>query len=227
MKRDSLCFLAALAWPLLVFSPHARCAEWTLAVVQKAPPSALGESIAKTLQPQAIQLLQSGAPVMEFWFPTELALAKAHDASSKGLASLGSAGILGATVVHKDQRDYRDDELFAGTYTMRMGLRPNDGNHLGSSEYLFFAVLTPAKLDTAVDQIKTYKELVKTSSQESSADHPFILSLRPGTSDVGAFPRLNVPAEAHKSLLIKLPASFEGTTSSIVMDLVYEGVAEH
>jgi len=225
--RIGILLLLGMGTPWWTASANLRAAEATVKVVNKPLPAGLAESFRTLLQPQATQLLEGDAPLLEFWFPASWNLGKAYDAPSKGLGSLSDTAVLGAVVVHKDMRDYRDDELFPGTYTMRLGLRPNDGNHLGTSEFLYFAVLTPAKLDPSVEAIKTYKQLVKASRQESATDHPFILSLRPGTSDSGEFPRLNKPADAHKSLLLNLPASFEGQMSNVFVDLVYEGVAQH
>ena len=181
-----------------------------LKVTDKAAPKEIDPSIQKLLQPKAIQ-----AGPYEFWLVSELPTAK-------GLDGLKQATLLGAVSLPKPARDYRDDEVAAGVYTMRLILQPQDGNHLGTSEFPQFAALTPAKLDTKPDGITDYKSLVKASSKETSTDHPVILSLRPVSSPSGEFPRLEEPAPEHKSVRVQVPVS--GGKTGLAFDIVYEGL---
>lgn len=176
-----------------------------LKVADKPVPKEIDPSIQKLLQPKSIQ-----AGPFEFWLVSELSGAKTLD-------SLKQAALLGVVSVPKAARDYRDDEIPAGVYTMRFILQPQDGNHLGTSEFPQFVALTPAKLDTRPEGITDYKSLVKASSKETSTDHPIILSLRPVSSASGEFPRLEEPAPEHKSVRVKVPGG------GIVFDIVYEG----
>ena len=180
-------------------------ADLTLKTAQTAPPKEIDAAIQKLLQPNAIQLAEGNQPVFQFWLVNDLPGAKALDA-------IKPATLLGAISVQKAQRDYRDDEIAAGAYTMRFALQPQDGNHLGSSEFTYFAVLTPAKLDTKPDGITDYKGLVKASSKETSTDHPVILSLRPTKGDRQ---ELLEPAPEHKSVRVKIGA--------LPFEIVYEG----
>ena len=125
--------------------------------------------------------------------------------------------------IPKALRDYRDDELAAGVYTMRLVVQPQDGNHLGSAEFLWFAALVPAKLDTKPDGIADYKTLVKASSKETATDHPVILSLRPPSSTDGDAPKLCEPAAEHKSVRVKVPARLGDEKTALVFEVVYEG----
>jgi hypothetical protein len=62
--------------------------------------------------------------------------------------------LIGIVEVPEESRDYRDDELFKNVFTMRYGLRPDDGNHLGTSDYRHFAVLIPADQDQKLNGMK-------------------------------------------------------------------------
>jgi hypothetical protein len=190
---------------ILISAIAVQAADLTLKTAEALPPKDIDPAIQKLLQPKAIQLVEGDKPVFQFWLIKDLPGAKALDA-------IKPAALLGVVSLPKSQRDYRDDEIAAGTYTMRFALQPQDGNHLGSSEFLYFAVLTPAKLDTKPDGITDYKALVKASSKETSTDHPVILSLRPTKGDSQ---ELLEPATEHKSVRVKVPPlSFE---------IVYEG----
>jgi hypothetical protein len=192
----------------LILGTALSAADLNLKVTELPPPKEVDPAIQNLLQPKAIQLADGDTPAFQFWLVKDVPEAKKLD-------TLQQAALLGVVSIPKSQRDYRDDEIAAGVYTMRFALQPQDGNHLGSSEFAYFAVLTPAKLDTRPDGIKTYKSLVKASSKETSTDHPMILSLRPTSSGKGDAPELVEPAPEHKSVRVKV--------SALAFEIVYEG----
>jgi hypothetical protein len=75
--------------------------------------------------------------------------------------------------------DFRGQALKAGTYTLRYGLQPDDGNHLGTSEIRDFLVGCPPKTDTSAMRIEDVKELFKLSATSASGTHPAIFLLFP------------------------------------------------
>ena len=220
MRKPSL-LLGTLLTLLQVNASTA--ADLALKVADKEPPKELDTSIRPKLQTKAVQLLEGEKPVYEFWFNAEVSLQSKPASPGKALDAIKQATLLGAVAVSRDRRDYRDDELRAGVYTMRFALQPQDGNHLGTSEFNYFAVLTPAKIDNKLDDIIDYKALVKASSKETSTDHPVILSLRPASSDQGDLPQLDTPAPDHKSVRVKVPAKAGDEKVSITFEVVYEG----
>lgn len=220
--------LPLLLAALLHFCPSSSAAELTLKVIDKEPPKELDASIRQALQSEAIQLGDGEKPAYEFWLRTEIPLQAKPASVAKALDAVKQATLLGVVSVPKPARDYRDDTLAAGVYTLRFALQPQDGNHLGTSEFLYFAVLVPAKLDTKLDGIADYKALVKASSKETSTDHPIVLGLRPVSSDEGELPKLNEPAPEHKSVRVKLLAKAPDSDqkASIVFELVYQGMGK-
>ena len=217
--------LAALALAM-VMAPQAS-AELKLKVVGKKPPAAVSAEIGKTLEPNAIQLLAGDKPVFEIWLCKEIAVKSKPASADAGLKSIPQASLLGVIAATEEKRDYRDDELYQGVYTMRFVLKPQDGNHLGTSEFPYFVALVPAKLDKAVKQITNYDQLTEASSEDTASGHPMIMSLRPVKSDSGTFPQLAEPAHEHKSVRVKAGAkAADGAKTSLIFDLVYEGLGE-
>ena len=202
-------------------------ADLTVRVAEKEPPRELDASIRALLQRNTVELLEGDKPLYEFWFVNELPLQAKPASTAKALDAVKQTTLLGAVNVPADQRDYRDDELRAGVYTMRFALQPQDGNHLGTAEFLYFAVLISPKHDTKPDGITEYKPLVKASSRETSTDHPVILSLRPASSGDGELPKLAEPAPEHKSVRVKVPAKAGDEKTSLVFEIVYEGKGKH
>ena len=200
----------------------ASAADLTLKVTDKAPPGEINESIRSLLQPKAVQLVEGDKPVIELWLAKELNLQSKPSSPATALDALKQTTLLGAVSFASARKDYREDEIAKGVYTVRFAQQQQDGNHLGTAEFTSFAVLVPAKLDAGPDAIKDYKQLVNTSSKETSTDHPMVVSLRPVNSAEGEFPKLATPAPEHKSVRVKIPGK-GADTAPVVFDIIYEG----
>lgn len=207
---------------LLFCGLAAKSADIAVRVVNKALPSEIAPDLQTLFQSQAVQVVEGDKTLLELWLAKEVALQSKPASAAKALDAVKPVSLLAAVAVPGARRDYRDDEVPAGTYTMRLALQPQDGNHSGSSEFGYFGVLVPAKLDTKPDAIKDYKELMKASSKETSTDHPMVLSLRPVASTEGAPLMLNTPAPEHKSVRVKVPAK-GADTKEIAFEIVFEG----
>jgi len=219
MKNPWL-LLAIALWVRLANNSNA--ADFSLKLADKEPPKQISEAIRKMLPAKAVQLLGGDAPVFEFWFCSEIPLKSKPSAADKALDALQDTTLLGAVAVGNGRRDYKDNQISPGVYTMRFGLQPQDGDHLGSAEYNYFAVLIPAASDTQPNGFATAKAMAKASGKDTASNHPVVLSLRP-TSAAGDAPTLNEPAAEHKSVRLKLPAKAADEKVSIVFELVYQG----
>ena len=212
----------------LLSAAAVSASEFSTKPLDKEAPSELGQSIKKELNPTGIQILRKDKPIYELWLRKQLPLKKAIETPGKALNALGQTSLLGAIAILADERDYRDDELYKGVYTIRFGLRPEDGNHLGTSDHLYFAVLIDAKNDQELGKIVKSRQLVKASSKTSATDHPMILSLYPVSSEDSATPSVHEPAPEHEAIRLSIPVtSPDGSaTSSITFDLVVAGMAD-
>jgi hypothetical protein len=209
-----------LAW-------SASSAEWSCKVIDKKPPTNLDASIQAILSPQAIQVSKGKTLIYEIWLRTDTPLKAKPKSTVESLNSLKETTLIGATQVFKEERDYREDELYTDLYTMRFSLQPQDGDHLGTSEHPYFAVLTPAKLDKKINGLNTYDELVETSGQDSATGHPFILSLWPVEKNEPGNPKMTQPAQDHEGVRVMLPGTASDEKSSLIFDIIVHGVSEH
>jgi hypothetical protein len=221
MNYRIISFLALAAIHCVAVS----AADYTAQVIDKPIPVGVAAYITNLVQPKALQILENQKPILEFWLAKEAPLAGAEDTAAKGPAALKPAGLLGVAVVSQATRDYRDDELAAGTYTIRFALQPQDGNHLGSADYTYFGVLVPAKLDTTAEAITTYQALVKASGKETASGHPNIFSLRPASASPPSDAlKVNEPASDHKSIRIRLPT--KTSAQAVEFELVFKGMGK-
>ncbi len=219
--------VAALCLAFLAFPPALRAAEWTVEVADRKPPAEVPAGWRGVLREKVVRVLKNREAAFEFWFRDDVPLTGKSGSSSTALNSVAQATPLGVVSVPNDLRDYRDNDLFSGLYTVRMGYQPQDGDHLGTSDYAWFFVLIPAEHDAGPDAIRGYQEMVEASGRETPTGHPIVLSLRPvdGASDES--PRITQPVPDHVAVRLRLPGIHQGESIPIPLELVVEGHAAH
>jgi hypothetical protein len=202
--------------------------ELSLKSETKPAPDTVAAPILAELGDTVLQLGTEAGPLYEYWFRKEIPLKEKPASNEDALEAIEEMTLLGVLVAHEEKRDYRDDELWEDTYTMRLSIQPQDGNHLGTSVFPYFAVLLPIGEDESLEGFADTDEMIKVSSDNTAVGHPMIVSLRPVENVEGEFPALKEPAEEHKSLRVKLVGKVTGSgeTVDIVFDVVYEGVGE-
>jgi hypothetical protein len=223
MRKQGL-FLATVFFLHAAFSSGLGSEVTLREVEDRQAPADIGESIRKTLRPGSVQLIEGEKVIFEFWFRSDLPLKARPASASRALQSISESSLLGVAVVGEGQRDYKDNEIAAGVYTMRFSLIPQDGDHMGVSEYPYYAVLILASNDPDLDGIKTYRAMVRASGKPTPTDHPVVLSLRPAP-EASQTPQIVEPAPEHKSLRIKLSAGEQGSDqkAEVGLDIVFEG----
>ena len=203
--------------------------EAVLKVTDTAPPNELAQAFRDTLDTKAVQLLVGDKPVLEFWFRKDIPLTSKPAPGQTALDAIKEVTFLGAVRVHETRKDFRKDDIEKGVYTLRLGIIPQDGNHLGTTPFPYMAVLVPAKYDTGMDAIGDHDTLAKTSGQDTYDEHPNTLSMQPlkGAEGEGEFPRLAEGGDDWKFIYLKLPAKTEsGEAADLIFGLVYEGHGE-
>ena len=210
----AICFLGVM--------PVASTQELNVRLLEKQPPSELSEAIKSKLDTAVVEVREGDTLLYEFWFPSVTQLEPKQAKDSSVLDQLPVACLIGAAKIHRDKRDYRDDDLYSGVHTIRFALQPQDGNHLGSSEYPYFGLLVMAENDRSLDGIKTYKQLTKASSLDTASEHPIILSLRPAISEAEKY-TLVEPAPDHEAIRIEINANDGDDAKVVKFDLVVKG----
>jgi hypothetical protein len=191
-------------------------------------PEEVAEPIRKVLSKEAVSLEDGESPFFQFWFRTELPLAKSPDGGTLGLDTLQEGTVLGVLKVSSERYDFRDEEIPPGIYILRFGIQPEDGNHLGVAPTRTFAVLIPAQHDTQLEPV-AHEELMKAAAVINAANHPSSLNLQPIEQADGEFPRLDELSNGeHKVLLLQFPArlSTSNDMTKLNVALVYEGTGQ-
>jgi hypothetical protein len=91
--------------------------------------------------------------------------------------------------------DFRGQTLKPGTYTLRYGLQPDDGNHLGVAPSRDFLLLVPPSADPGPEVAPNFLDVVALSRKASGTKHPAPLSLVP--AEGGTAPAITKDDEGH------------------------------
>ncbi|HEX8203220.1 MAG TPA: hypothetical protein VF590_22275, partial [Isosphaeraceae bacterium] len=135
----------ALASAFALSATVARAQEsYKVEVLKEGPPAALAAGIKGTLATSGYRVLDDqGKPYADLWFRAAVP-ASGAPAGAKGAVLfpvLAEGELLGALRFPGDGFDYRDQPIAGGVYTMRYGLEPINGDHLGVSPFRDFALL--------------------------------------------------------------------------------------
>jgi hypothetical protein len=171
-----------LAFLAIALTPLAAAAQESYKVepLKEGPPSALAGPVKEALDAQGYRVLDGqGKPFVEFWLRKAVP-ASGKPAGPKGpvlFPVLGEGELLGAMRFVAEGHDYRDQTITPGVYTMRYGLQPENGDHLGTSPYRDFALLVPASKDKTVEDL-AQKKLEGQSAEAAGSSHPAVFMLR-------------------------------------------------
>lgn len=215
-------------WAILgqLLAPTAlRAQAAKLAVTEAQAPKEIAEPIRAVLDGKMTRITTEDKASFEFWFRKELPLAEKPAGGTLALGTVKEGTVLGVVRVAGEHYDFRNEEIPPGIYVMRLGIQPEDGNHLGVAPTRTFAVLIPAKLDKKLEPIP-HDALMKEAAKVNPVMHPSNLNLQPVEKADGEFPRLEERSGGeHKVVLLKFPASLGDSKekTTLTMALVYYG----
>jgi hypothetical protein len=157
--------------------------------LKQGPPGAVAAEIRETLGTQGFRLMDShGRPFADIWLRKGIPAGSKPEGPKGGIQfpCLADGELVGVLQFAAEGHDYREQTIAKGVYTMRYGLQPANGDHLGVSAYRDYVLLLPSTKDKvlAAPQRRT---LVETSAESAGTVHP------------AAFLLLAAPADAAKS----------------------------
>jgi hypothetical protein len=166
-------------WLTVALLPTAALAQesYKIEPLKQPPPESVSAAIRGVLAGEGYKVVDDqGKTYAEFWLRKAVP-ASARPAGPKGVIQfpfLAEGELLGALRFSDEGRDYRDQSIPKGVYTLRYGLQPVNGDHLGVSPYRDYALLLPAAKDTGVAALAP-KALTDRSSESAGASHPAVL----------------------------------------------------
>jgi len=170
--------LTVVAACLLTSVAALRADEHELETIDEVP-KGLSPAIEKQIDPEGYRVSSEKGAVVDLWLLKDVAVEPGFKSSLLKLYAFKPGQLIGALRIADgaEYTDFRGQEMNAGTYTLRYGLQPMDGNHVGTSETSDFLLALPAAIDTKADGIATKEELSEESAKAAGSTHPAIFSL--------------------------------------------------
>jgi hypothetical protein len=206
--------------------------SWKVEALKQPPPDAVAPEIRSLLGDQGFRILdEQGKAHAEIW------LRRAIPSSDKPGEPRGAVQfpflkegeLLGSLQFANEGHDYRDQSIAKGVYTMRYGLQPVNGDHLGVSTYRDYSLILPASKDRTV-LAPARKQLEERSAESAGTSHPavFIMLMAPAGASKTAASIIRDDEKDTWSVVLPLTLTLKGQSESIVhpVRLVIDGAAQ-
>ncbi len=158
------------------------------------------EAVRSALESGGQRVLLAGEPWCEVWLRKSIPAVK-NSASGALRTDLGVSTAVGVIRFVTAATDFRGQAIRPGLYTLRYARIPEDGNHLGVSEYPDFLLLVPLAKDPDPAARLTLEELEKLSTTATGTKHPGVLSLTGPSGQT--LPSVTVNEAGHVVLQLK------------------------
>ncbi|HVC19514.1 MAG TPA: hypothetical protein VNE16_05505 [Vicinamibacterales bacterium] len=173
MMRPSWMFVCAA---LLTTTAAASARAPVVTPQHDPPPVELAAPLRALIAPGG-QQVTIGSTTLDFWWVESLPLA-AGSSGAVDWSQVPEGSLVGVMKTGASFPDIRGHSFKAGVYTLRYGIQPADGNHMGVSPYPDFLLVGPAADDTDPKPLG-HDATIQLSTKASGLAHPAVLSLDP------------------------------------------------
>jgi len=178
----------------------------TIASLKEPPPQSIAAEIRNALIPEGHRILdKQGQTVANIWMRKGVPGSEKPEGPKGAIQFpfLADGELIGVLQFATEGHDYRDQPIAKGVYTMRYGLQPVNGDHLGVSTYRDYSLVLPASKDQSL-VVPRRKQLEDRSAESAGTSHPAIFLL------------LEAPPESSKSAASVIHDAEKNTWSIVV-----------
>ncbi|HEX4915846.1 MAG TPA: hypothetical protein VFV51_17930 [Vicinamibacterales bacterium] len=176
------------------------------------PPAELAAGVAARLAPAA--RIVAGPATLEIWLVQQLE----KNGDGPGWGSVESGTLVGAMRVSGEFKEIRGKAVKPGVYTLRFGMQPQNGDHLGISTFREFLLISPAAIDQD-PKVLGFDGVVALSKEVIGTAHPASLSLDPPEDAPGAPLSTYKNEHGHEGVVLRL--------GSLTFGLIVSGLIVH
>ena len=158
---------------LLIALP-ALAADFSAESAGPPPVDGVPEAVRGMLHADGVRVKgPDGKVIAEYW--GREASFEGDPASGFGIRfeTIPEGALIGLARFPDNGSDYREQHIPAGVYTLRYGLHPEDGDHMGVAPSRDFVLLTPAAADTEAGMNYSFDDLVELSYKVGNS-HPTV-----------------------------------------------------
>jgi hypothetical protein len=195
-------FLVGLA--LLLVTAPVRADALSAATLPDQPPADLAPAVRALFAPDGVRVKGPGVTI-DFWWVKSLPLQPGGAAPA--WAEVEEGTLVGAARLDAQHRDIRGRSIKPGVYTLRYGIQPANGDHLGVSPFREFLLLSPAAADADVKPTG-HDGTVDLSTQTIGGSHPAVWSLDPPVAaSSAALLSAHTNDAGHEGVVFEVPTS--------------------
>jgi hypothetical protein len=194
-------------------------------LAEPAPADAVAAPIASLLNESGVKVIRgTSRTVCEIWLRKEI---PASAATSSGVQYPFQPGdLIGVVRFPREGSDFRDQDIAEGVYTLRYGLQPVDGAHVGTFPTRDFLVLSKAEDDQSAEPVDAMA-LTERSTEASETSHPAILALIKLEEKAESYPSITENEEKEWWIArLEVQTKAGDKAQKIPVDLVVAGYAE-
>lgn len=192
-------------------------------------PTGLTPAVTEAVAPKGLRLSGKDGIICDLWLAKAIPVKSGFTPNLRIQYPFQNGQLIGAIRFPEasEPHDFRGQSIKPGLYTLRYGLQPDDGNHLGTSEIRDFLCACPADADKDPKRIEKIKDVFKLSAKAAGTTHPTIFLLL-------APPEKAVESSAvkfdkdHEYVIISINASgqADGASTAVPLNVVVVGEAE-
>lgn len=165
-------------------------------------PSDLQAPVAALLKPGGIRAVVDGV-TLDFWWSASVP-------GAPGWSAVPEGTLIGAVRLSAAFRDIRGSVIKPGTYTLRYGIQPDNGDHLGVSPHRHFLLISPAADDRSADPLG-HEGTIEISKGAVGGSHPAIWSIDPPAATAAPL-SIHTTDLGHQAVIVELPSPAAGGT---------------
>ncbi len=217
--------LIPAAFVLAVTLSPARSQDYRVELIDAAPEARkLSAELIGEFSDQGIRVRRGAKrTVCEIWFCKQWSVETGFESTVERLYPFSQGQLIGLLHFTRRGKDFRDQSVRRGWYTLRFGLQPVDGNHEGTSPTRDFLVLVDAEQDGPEIQWNA-SDLHRRSAEAAGSTHPATLCLQAATQ--GSEPAVHHDESNDWWVLHTVVKGVAGDkTTQIPVDLVVVGHA--
>lgn len=194
----------------LALTPQAFAEGFTAGSGGPAPES-VPDITRQMIAPEGVTVKDGDVAVVTFWMRS--APFEGELASGFGVRfdNVPEGAFLGVLEFPERGSDFREQSVPPGVYTIRFGLHPEDGNHMGVAPSRDFALLSPVDQDLEIATNFDFDGIVELSAKVGNP-HPTVARLELPEGDEGP----NLWENDYEQWVLDLPVA--GTVLGIVVD---------
>ena len=194
----------------LALLPAALAQEFT-ADTGAPLPDTVPEATRGMVAAEGVSVKAGDTVVVRFWMRT--APFEGDSAGGFGVRfdNVPEGAFLGVLEFPEQGSDFREQSVPAGVYTLRFGLHPEDGNHMGVAPSRDFGLLAPVEKDLEVSRNFDFDAIVELSADVGNP-HPTVARLELPEGDQGP----HLWENDYEHWVLDVPVA--GTVVGIVVD---------